>query len=163
MTTIPLPLIAPTSISARSDTGLSSDARKLDDLTRDALDVTPSQSMGERQRTSLEALQAALEESSSTEWRNQGGQPVAASTLRYALELLRALPTGIALPDILPHPDGELAFEWFRSPRSVLTVSISPSGRLSYAGLFGENKSHGAEYFAEELPEAIALNLRRLI
>jgi hypothetical protein len=60
------------------------------------------------------------------------------------------------------HPDGELAFEWYRDPRLVLTVSVNRAGYVSYAGLFGPNKVHGKEYFLDKLPEAITNNLRRL-
>ena len=60
-------------------------------------------------------------------------------------------------------PDGEIEFEWFRGPRWLFTVSVGRTGALSYAGLFGRNKTHGVEQLVEGLPEAIAQNLRRLL
>lgn len=76
---------------------------------------------------------------------------------------IAALPANIPDPDLVPEPDGELAVEWQFGRRWVFSVSIGPRHRLSYAGLFGGNRSHGAEQFTGEIPEAIKSGLSRLL
>ena len=51
---------------------------------------------------------------------------------RAAEALLAALPENVPLPDILVHPDGEIAFEWHRNKNHVVTVSASADGSLAY-------------------------------
>jgi len=59
-------------------------------------------------------------------------------------------------------PDGEIAFEWHKKPRYVLSVSIGKYGEFSYAGLFGRRKTYGTEYLEDEFPRVVSTNLERL-
>ena len=81
---------------------------------------------------------------------------------RAAEALLAALPENVPLPDILVHPDGEIAFEWHRNKNHVVTVSASADGSLAYAGLFGANTTYGREVFSGSFPAPIASSLARL-
>jgi len=95
------------------------------------------------------------------DWDGYGARAVTRATLERAHTLLRVVPM-ITTLEIGADPDGEITFEWQRGPRAVLTVSVGEAGPLSYAGLFGPNKVHGAESFIGELPKAIRYNLLRL-
>lgn len=104
----------------------------------------------------------AFEEASRPNWDGYGAYPVSGITVAHARAFLDLLPSTLPRPEISPHPDGELAFEWSFAPRRLLTVSVNESGRLSYAALFGQARLHGTEFLLDAMPEAVALALRRL-
>src|SRR5882672_2211276 len=89
---------------------------------------------GERSVDSVMRLLDACTEAS----RDESIDPVSPEGYQIAEAFLRALSPRIPLPDVLVHPDGEIAFEWHRGKRHVLTVSVASDGSLAFAGLFGE-------------------------
>ena len=66
------------------------------------------------------------------------------------------------MPDVSVDPDGEVAVSWNVDSNWIFSVSIGPTGRLSYAGLFGTGKAYGTEWFLNEIPEAVLDNITRL-
>ena len=162
MTAAQLALGSPWLLRPKVDQGVSDDAKKLVELFDDALDFTRSVSLGERLRQMVTALREAYEEASSEGWDGYGGRAGEPLSYIQALSFLSALPSTAPLPEVAVDPDGEIEFEWYRGPRWIFTVSIGRTGTLSYAGLFGGNKTHGVEQFVEGLPETIAQNLRRV-
>ncbi len=114
-----------------------------------------------RSQTVTKLIETILE-ASEANWDGYGARPVSAGTQLYAWAFLLALPLNVPVPEIQIDPDGEVAFEWFRAPRLVLSVSIGMRGILSYAGLFGRNKVTGAETFTGLMPKALLENLGRL-
>lgn len=88
-------------------------------------------------------------------WDGYGAAPVSADVYALACQFLRALPLGIAAPSVGAEPDGQLTVEWYRSPRRLLSVSISPDGDLHYAALLGPNRAYGTEAFFGDVPRAI--------
>jgi len=129
----------------------------------DALAFRHSVLLGERYDRAMEALRDAYEEALTSGWDGYRARPVDSFSYIHALSFVSALPSTVPLPEVAVDPDGEVEFEWFRSPRWLFTVSVGRSGNLSYAGLFGGNKVHGVEQFSEGLPEAIVQNLRRIL
>jgi len=151
----------PTSLSGR---GVSEEADRIrdmfDELLRDRLE---SITLGDAFRKAVEALGDVFQESSSENWDGYGARMVDAITYVHARIFLEALPTTWPAPEVAAEPDGEIAFEWYIQPRWVFSVSVGPEDELTYAGIFGRNKSHGTEeYFADELPKTIMENLNRL-
>lgn len=108
------------------------------------------------------ALASVFLEASVENWDGYGAKAVTPLGLERARRFLTQLPPSVQTPEIAAEPDGDLAFEWYRDPEYVLSVSVSPDGVLSYAGLFGPNKAHGTEVMSNELPTAIAFQLERL-
>lgn len=153
---------SPRIYSLPSDQGVSPDASRLQDLVNDIFEFPNSISIGDSFRETLENLTNAFLEASTEDWDAQGALPVTYETLTYAVGFLNALPTTVPVPDISVHPDGEIGFEWFREPRKVFTVSVNHIGDMSFAGLYGRSKIHGVEHFTNEIPETVALGLRRL-
>ena len=72
------------------------------------------------------------------------------------------LPVTIPAPEVAVEPDGMVAFEWYKQPRRVFSVSFETDGTIVYAGLFGNSKTHGTEYFGEQLPQIILENIHRI-
>jgi hypothetical protein len=66
------------------------------------------------------------------------------------------------MPEIVAEPTGEVGFEWRRGQGRIFVISIDGRHKITYAGLFDGNKTHGTEYFGETLPSAVIEHLRRL-
>jgi hypothetical protein len=116
----------------------------------------------ERVQRGIDELRRVLEESARENWDGYGALPAQVAAYDYAVALLASLPAMIPTPDISVDPDGEIAFDWFWESRLTFSISISADGRLSYAGLFGPNRTHGAEQFSGALPGTISGGLARL-
>jgi hypothetical protein len=87
--------------------------------------------------------------------------PVDQLTADVAVEFAWQLPRFAPSPEISPDPDGEISFDWFGSSGKMFSVSVSKTGRLSYAGLFGESRVHGTEKLAESIPKEVLRGLLR--
>ena len=108
------------------------------------------------------ALRDTAEEASRSNWDGYGAPPVSDATVAQGLAFLDLLPSTVPPPEVSAHPDGELAFEWWRGPGRVLTVSVNETGRLSYAAMFGDARQHGTEYLLDAVPDSLFQALRRL-
>jgi hypothetical protein len=122
-----------------------------------------SNSFGAGVRVATEELQDVANECSSIGWDGYGAAPVKQETVRQAKCLLNALPLGMAAPSVGAEPDGQITFEWYQSPRRILSISVSPDGDLHYAALLGYRKSYGTEPFFGEIPSAVLELVRRVV
>lgn len=95
-------------------------------------------------------------------WDGYGARAVDPRAVQEAERFLNALPTTTPIPEVSVDPDGEVSISWNLDSNWVFSVSIGPTGRLRYAGLFGTSKAHGTEWFFDEIPEAILDNITRL-
>lgn len=110
----------------------------------------------------LETLEQAVEEASLPNWDGYGAHPVTELGHYTARRFLDSLPKWLSVPEISVDPDGEISFDWYSEPNNVFSVSVSETGKLSYAGTFGLSKVHGIEYFGDEIPQSILIYLPRL-
>jgi hypothetical protein len=55
-------------------------------------------------------------------------------------------------PDIAVDQDGEILFEWLRGPREVLTISVGPTGIISFASLVGTARFNGVTRIGSRAP-----------
>ena len=111
---------------------------------------------------SFGSLENAFREASVEDWDGYGARPADRLAGRVTQEFLEHLPTTFPSPEVSIDPDGEVSLEWYREPRWVLSVSISRTGRLSYAALFGREKMHGTQYFESGIPQEILGMIRKL-
>ena len=108
------------------------------------------------------ALGTAFESAQQRGWDDYGGAVVTPAALDRAHAFLALLPAALPAPTSVDvEPDGELAFEWYKSPAWVFSVSVGAGPVLSFAGLYGANVAHGREQFVDKLPAAIVENLQR--
>lgn len=121
-----------------------------------------SNSLGAGFGAASEELHSVAEECGLPNWDGYGAAPVVQETVGQAYRFLTALPLGTPAPSVGAEPDGHIAFEWYRSPRRTLSVSISPEGDLHYAALLGLRKTHGTEPFFGEVPQDILDLIRRV-
>lgn len=114
-----------------------------------------SRSLGKGWEEAARGLRGVVEQCSFPDWDGYGAEPVSKETARLAWNFLAALPLGMPAPAVSAEPDGHLTFEWYRSRRRTLSVSVSPDGELHYAALLGPNKAFGTEVFLGEIPKTI--------
>jgi len=107
-------------------------------------------------------LGQAIEDASAPNWDGYGASPVDEGALFAARAFLEALPSSWPDPDISVDPDGEIAFEWSRGPLRVFAVSVGTAGIASYAGLFGDSRTHGRETRPERILSVVASSLARI-
>jgi hypothetical protein len=162
MTVIDSPLFQQSAMRPGPDTALGEAARALRDRRERALAFRITVSFGQRFRQAWESLRNAYLQALSENWDGYGGKAVQSSTVEHAMILLLALPTRFPLPEVGVEPDGEIALEWYIGSRAVFSVSVSQSGMLSYAGLYGRSRAHGIEPLVGSLPKALQDNLERL-
>ncbi len=114
-----------------------------------------SHSLGLGAKRVLEDLIKVAEECSSANWDGYGAEPITNETFWQAYHFLSALPFGFPTPSVGAEPDGHLTFEWHRSSRRTLSISVSPEGDLHYAALLGASKAYGTEPFSGVVPKII--------
>jgi hypothetical protein len=151
--------IGPSHISSDQGTthGLSDEAQALSDF-KSATQIETSITFGQRQVDLLMRLLDACNEASSDDETD----PVSVSTYKRAEEFLNVIPPIVPLPDVMVHPDGEIAFEWHVGQSRVLTVSVGPIESIAFAALLGTSTVYGRESFTGFLPDQIAHLLGRL-
>ncbi|MBZ0204779.1 MAG: hypothetical protein K8H89_00540 [Flavobacteriales bacterium] len=89
----------------------------------------------------------------STGWDGEGSAPVLDLTLENALRFIDALPMGYAEPDPGVDPDGEISLSWIGKKGHRLSLSIGPTGRISYAYRIGPRRRNGTEWLGDSIPE----------
>lgn len=90
--------------------------------------------------------------------------PVDSETAAVAFVFASLLPRSSPRPEVAFDPDGEISFDWFGPSNKMFSVSVNKSGRLAYAGRFGENsKVHGVEVLSDRIPDEILYILERAI
>jgi len=122
-----------------------------------------SYSLGLEAKGVFEDLLKVAEECRFPNWDGYGAAPVMNETFWQAYRFLDALPFGFPAPSVGAEPDGHLTFEWYRSSRRTLSVSVTPEGDLHYAALLGPSKAYGTEPFIGDVPRLILELIHRVI
>lgn len=76
-------------------------------------------------------------------------------TLEHAIRFIDALPMGYAEPDPGADPDGEISLSWIGNKGHRLSLSIGPTGRISFAYRIGPRRRNGTEWFSDAIPEEL--------
>jgi hypothetical protein len=142
------------------NTGSSPESKHLEERFKEI--VLHFRSRAERERAFSE-LARAIDTGNEENWDQYGGAKVDRRVSQFACRFLNALPSAIPAPEVGLDPDGEISFSWIVSRDRQLSVSLSPEGLLSYAGVFGNaSTAHGTEEFDDTVPQAIIEAIRRL-
>jgi len=79
-----------------------------------------------------------------------------------SIRFIQNLPLGFPQPAVSGEPDGHINFEWYRSPRRVISVSIGPDNRLYWAALIGTESPRGSARYIERIPEIVLDQIARV-
>lgn len=154
----PAGLIAPSRSTAQSDSALQLD--KMAEQTRSHL--LKSYTVRQGIEGALEELEETRKEASFQGWNGYGADPIETGAYLCAKLFLESMPSTAPVPEISADPDGDVALDWFFGDRRILSVSISPTGRCSFAWILGQRTYRGTEWFNDGIPESIANALSRL-
>lgn len=110
----------------------------------------------------FQELNKILGEAQEENWDDKEAEPVSEATYEAAMRFLEMLPSGFPQPSIDVHPDGEISFEWQRTPERILDLSINDGGRIAYSFLFEGGYQRGNEQLGFEFPKTIEEVIRRL-
>ena len=102
-------------------------------------------------------------QASRVNWDGCGAQPVKPGAIAEARTVLGHLPPDVAAPQPCVEPDGSLGLEWHARPGWTYVMTLSGRGDIEYAGVFGENETHGKERLRDSLPPLVSGHLRRLV
>ncbi len=92
----------------------------------------------------------------------EGSIPVDIYTADAALQFARILPWSLPLPEVASDADGDISFDWVGPSGKMFSVSFNRSGRIAYAGRFGErSKIHGTEQLSEACPQEVMRGISR--
>src|SRR4051812_42803783 len=94
------------------DRAMSNEALRLREALSAYSDAAPAASLNEP----LWTLARVKQEASEPDWDGYGAAPVSDQTYERARVFLACLPVNVPTPDIAADPDGEISFEWSRSP-----------------------------------------------
>ena len=90
--------------------------------------------------------------------------PVSLQTADLAIQFARLLPWSLPTPEVSPEADGEISFDWLGPQNKMFSVSVSQTGRIAYAGRFGErSKVHGIEQLSDTCPSEVIRGISRAI
>jgi len=116
----------------------------------------------EKKRSLYKDIYRIYRECSEPDWDGYDAIPVSESTFSKAQKLVNLLPINLPLPEVMPEPTGEIAFEWYQDKKHVFVASVGDENVISYAGLFGNySQTHGSEYFAERIPALLTSYISR--
>lgn len=101
-------------------------------------------------------------ECSSDNWDGHGATAIDPRSYQHAVSFLLRLPPRTVMAEATAEPDGEVAFEWHRSPERFLIVSLGRSRELTYTWRVGHERGWGVRRFDEEIPPEILECLGRV-
>ncbi len=133
--------------------------KKQADVRRDLLRSLTVRDTSEHLISELENLAS---EASYRGWDGYDATPIDPEACEFAMRFIRALPTTGPLPTLSADPDGEVSFEWHFGKRRVLSVSIGPAGRCTFAWVSGQRSTRGTDWIEHEIPASIVFALRQL-
>lgn len=118
-------------------------------------DSEPSQELDDARTALLKTLRETWQQCQQSNWNGEGAEAISPETHDVARRLLESLPSDMPLPSISAEPDGQLNFEWYQSPRRLLSASISSNGTLYWAALIGSEDPRGSCQFVDQFPQTL--------
>lgn len=142
--------LAPLYALARQGTAVSQEARVVQRAASHAVHfVERSRALFGSKANAISELWTLANDCSQEGWDGGDARPVDPAAVYRAIELLRALPDRLPLPEFAAEPDGAISLDWIRSRNRLLSVSVSASDRLAFAWLDGTDRGHGVVRLGE--------------
>ncbi|MBI4651269.1 hypothetical protein HY745_08305 [Candidatus Desantisbacteria bacterium] len=144
--------------------GISDDAIKISELFRKFREkiFLDNITLGEPRKEALGALENIYKECSINNWDGYGSVSINIHSYNNARKLIETLPISIPIPEATIDPDGNIAFEWYRSQSKIFTLCLEGYNKIIFAGIFGNKRIHGTEDFDRDIPDLILYNIKRV-
>ena len=107
-------------------------------------------------------VSSLLSEAGEANWDGEGALALDAETVEIAIELVDRFPLYTTRPDVAATPHGEVDFDWVVNREVMLTVSVCPSKKIVFAGLFFGARLSGSEPWSGDLPHFVNCCFERL-
>jgi hypothetical protein len=134
------------------DTGMSGEARYLREAESEAVRrLEHSQALFGEKAEAIQQVWTIYNECSVEGWDGYGAVPVSQYAARRAVDMIRALPSHLPIPEITPEPDGSMSLDWNPSRDRIFSVSVGNDDRLSYAWLDGADRGYAVANFHEDV------------
>jgi hypothetical protein len=133
---------------ARSGSAVSGEAMAVRQAVGKVVNATErSHALFGAKAKAISQIWSLANECSVAGWDGDAAKPVTPLIAGLAVEFIRALPDGVALPEFAPEPDGSISLDWIISRNRLFSLSIGASNRLAYAWLDGSDKGHAVARF----------------
>jgi hypothetical protein len=140
---------------ARPGSAVSAEAQAVQEVASKVVNsVERSRALFGNKSNAISELWAMATECAQEGWDGGDAMPLDPDAIARAIELIRALPGYLPLPEFAPEPDGAVSLDWIRSRNRLLSVSVNAGGRLAFAWLDGTDRGHGVVRFVEGLVPA---------
>lgn len=101
-----------------------------------------------REQPTLDKIFEVESNYSSANWGGEDEQPISVLSIIDSRDFLESLPTKFRSPNVIPEPDGTLAFEWSYGRYRSLIVSFQGGGNVVFSVIEAANKTnYGNEQF----------------
>jgi hypothetical protein len=80
-----------------------------------------------------------------------------------AFELLLSRPSGVPRPHIDFRQNGKIEFEWYETPRKVVSFTIDHNRKIVFSALIGSESVGGTGLAAGKWPEEVVKLIKRVI
>ena len=103
-----------------------------------------------------------LKDAGTEDWDGEGALALAPETVDIAQKLIDEFPPLVGRPDVNATPHGEVDFDWVIDRNVMLTISVGPSRKIAFAGLFQGARLNGCEPWEGTLPQFVNCCFERL-
>ncbi len=114
--------------------------------------------------SAISEIRELVSEHAGPGWDGDGAEPISPLAAQLAVDLIRALPNDIPMPEFAPEPDGSISLDWIQSRSSMVSISAGETDRLAYAWLDGTDRGHAvARFDGERVPPRILDTIRQTV
>lgn len=139
-----------------------SDAADYLTKTEQELNDRQRESVTFSRQTAIDAIWEVWLPCKEPNWDGENAIAISETTFENAYRLIDALPHGFPSPTVTAEPDGHLNLEWYKNPRRILSVSVSPRSLLHWAALIGSEDPRGSCRFFDEVPKSLRYYIGRV-
>jgi len=93
-----------------------------------------------RKAAAISEIWSLFAEHGHSGWDGDDAAPLSRAAAMLAVQLIRALPPDIPLPDFACEPDGSISLDWLLSRTRVFSLTAGMTDRLAYAWLDGTDR-----------------------
>jgi len=94
----------------------------------------------------------------------KNGKSIFNAPFNLAYKFVRALPTNCRSPEIDYDSDGEVTLDWLGNNRKMMVVSVSETGKLSYAcRISATDKQYGTKLFIDTVPLDVLECIKKVV